>query len=71
MGSKARWMSYQQVAARIACGTSTVRKMVSAGKFPPPHDIQGVGKRFWSEDVDVWIFEQRSKQLKGRETGPK
>lgn len=63
---KPRWLSYQQVAARIACGTSTLRKMVGAGRFPAPHKIAGVGKRFWSEDVDVWIFAQRSAQLRDR-----
>ncbi len=54
-----RVLSQKEVAERIGTSSSTVGRLVKAGKFLPPFSVTRGRVGWFIEDVDVWLDERK------------
>lgn len=54
-------LTYSDVMELLACSRSTVLRMVRKGILAPPHDVEGIGLRFWEDEVYGYLYQQRAK----------
>ena len=51
-------LSATEVAAKTSMSVSNIRRMVRAGKFPPPFALTENRHGWLEQDVDEWISER-------------
>lgn len=54
-----RVLSQKEVAERIGTSSSTVGRLVKAGKFSPPFSVTCGRVGWFIEDVDAWLDERK------------
>ena len=56
-------LSYSNVAQLLDCSVATVKRLWKKGSLAEPQMYEGIGMRFWAEDVYEYIYaEKRAKR---------
>jgi hypothetical protein len=54
-------LSYADVMELFSCSRSSVRRMWRKLRvIPPPHDVEGLGPRWWEDEIYGYLFKLRA-----------
>lgn len=65
-------LSYADLMEAFSCSRDTVRRMWKKRKLiPPPHEVEGLGPRWWEDEILLYLAKLRadSRQQRQAESG--
>lgn len=61
-------LSYADLMEIFSCSRDTVRRMWKVRKvIPPPHEVEGLGPRWWEDDILLYLAKLRVDSRRQRE----
>jgi predicted DNA-binding transcriptional regulator AlpA len=59
-------VSYEDLMALLRCSRSTIHRMVKRGLLPRPQRVEGLGPRWWEDEVREYLYLLRHKKRPGQ-----
>jgi hypothetical protein len=69
--AKTGLLTYADVEDMLSCSNDKVRAMVKAGILKEPQWYEGLGVRFWEDDVLAYVYGERLQKKKPPKRKPK
>ena len=58
-----RLLSYADVAQMLSVSTDTVKRLWKLKKvIPPPHKLEGIGWRWWEDEIMSYLYLERARR---------
>jgi predicted DNA-binding transcriptional regulator AlpA len=55
-------LSYEDVMDLLKCSKPTVKRLVQKEKIPPPHRVEGVGARWFEDEIYGYLYALRAER---------
>jgi hypothetical protein len=56
------FLSYADVMDLLSCSRQTVRRLWKRGVIPPPHEVEGLGPRWWEDEIYGYLYRLRAEK---------